>query len=409
MLGPKIRRVPAAVLAATSLLFMLSACESESPGLRPKEDAGKPSTISPSQDPDAGRIECETTCQGKCGVPDGCGGTCGCTSGTRCEESECVADGCGKCSEGEMCVGDRCVCAPSCEDRACESDGCGETCACPDGYVQNAKGKWVPQAECQDTCGEAGWLCGELCGQNCGACQDDKTCQLGSCDCVPLCDGTRCDDGCGGICECAGDNVCNAAGACVAPAECKDTCASAGRSCEAVCGQECGACADDASCVTGTCKQALNCQGCSLPFYTLSRKIVDGRIREVTFALDYAPAEHEPRPRLADLRVRANRKATLKSVQLGGALSSAGKALFVNSETGEPWKKRADGSFQILAYRATNTNPFGTGRLMTMTFELNELGPVEFTLVRRLQTFAPPEADAALQSTSYETAVVVSR
>lgn len=387
--------------------LLLCACDEQAPGdgAEPRdagsEDAGDSATPT--------RVECTTTCGTSCGGDDGCGGSCECGPDARCDNGVCVPSECGSCAEGEQCVGGACVCAPECTDRYCEPDGCGGTCECPDGYVQNANGKWVPKEECFDTCAGAGWTCGALCGVDCGACTGHDSCTLGRCECLPVCDGSRCDDGCGALCECAAGTVCDAAGDCKDPADCHDTCGSASRLCGEVCGQGCGSCDASQSCVQGRCQEAINCADCALRFFVVERRVVDGRIKQVTLAVDYQPTELEPRPRLADLRVVADRPVSLTSATAGPALTTVGKQLFVDESTGKPWKVRDDGTLQFLAYRATNTESFATGRMLTLTFTLDQLGPVRFALQRRLQTFAPPEADSALQASTFETEVVVSR
>jgi hypothetical protein len=303
------------------------------------------------------------------------------------------------------------VCSPSCgPDDACQDDGCGGRCDCPPDYLPNGDDVFVPAEQCTDTCESAGAQCGEVCGEQCGsACADGLSCESGECVCEPSCDGTRCEDGCGGYCPCAEGTVCDATQACVSPADCHDTCEQLDLSCGSICGVDCGQCADDESCVEGACQGAINCSDCALTLSLVRRQVVDERLRSVTLAVEYAPSELEPRPRLADLRIRAPEGAVLATATAGPALQEAGKELFVDGDSGEPWKLRSDGTLQFLAYKASNVERLASGRVLTLTFTLDAYGPVEFSLVRRQQVFAPPAADAALQSTSYETAVVVTR
>ncbi len=176
-----------------------------------------------------------------------------------------------------------------------------------------------------------------------------------------------------------------------------------------MCGQACGSCADGKSCVVGQCREALNCKDCSLKFSLLSKVVEAGRIRQVTLALDYEPAEGEPHPRLADLRLDATRKVELTEAEEGNSLTASGKKLFFDETTKQNFQKRPDGSYQLFAYGVSDVDALVPGRIATVTFTLNELGPVSFSLTRRAEMFAPPAADAALQSTPYDSAVVVSR
>ena len=307
------------------------------------------------------------------------------------------------CAANEACVGGKCVCTPSCEGNACLADGCGSTCPCPEGYVQNASGQWVPREECTDNCAVAGWTCGVLCGQACGECAEGGACTLGSCA-EEHCDGSRCDGGC----ACAEGTMCAASGACVAPEQCTDTCQSAGgATCGSVCGESCGGCDGALSCIDGACATAVNCPACSLALTLIDKTVSGGRVLEAVFTLTYQPAEGEPRPRLADLRFALEGDAELVKVEPGAGLTAAGKQLFVDSKTQKPWRRRADGSYQLMAYSLGSTETFAAGTLLTLRFAHSQPGPFSLALVRRLQTFAPQPADSALQSSAYDGAVLV--
>jgi hypothetical protein len=290
-------------------------------------------------------------------------------------------------------------CTPVCQDGCGQDDGCGGTCACP----------VTDEPACTDTCESLGKQCGEVCGESCGSCAANEQCETGVCQCRPLCDGTRCDDGCGGACDCGEGTVCDAHGACLAPEACNDSCQGAGKTCGEVCGQECGTCGDGEACLAGSCQNAAGCTDCALHLTVLGKKLTDGHIGEVSLAVDYAPPEGSERPRMSDVRLRVGGDLELVAAEAGAALTAADKSLYVDDMTQQPWKKRADGSYQLLAYGFANTRTFEPGRLMVLTFRGDALGPVTFSLVRRDQTFAPSTSDQALQSTSYDQAVVVSR
>jgi hypothetical protein len=291
------------------------------------------------------------------------------------------------------------ACTPVCREGCGQPDGCGGTCACP---VDD-------EPACTETCESLGKQCGEVCGESCGSCAPNEQCEAGACQCRPVCDGTRCDDGCGGVCDCADGTLCDAHGACLAPEQCNDTCQGAGKTCGDVCGQACGTCGDGEACLLGSCQPAAGCTDCALHLTVLDKKLNAGHIVEVRVAVEYAPAEGSERPRMADVRLRASAELELVAAEAGPALTAADKSLYVDDTTQKAWKKRADGSYQLLAYGFANTRTFEPGRLIVLTFRGDALGPATFALVRRDQTFAPSVPDQALQSTPYDQAVVVSR
>jgi hypothetical protein len=101
--------------------------------------------------------------------------------GWECDEAICHDD-CGDCPENEECVNHICVCKPSCEAGSC-SDGCGGTCDCEKGTkCDTASGKCVDCTE-EDTCGdmECGQVCGYSCGDNEGECGENENCVSGYC------------------------------------------------------------------------------------------------------------------------------------------------------------------------------------------------------------------------------------
>ncbi len=306
-----------------------------------------------------------------------------------------VLGACGRSSEPAQGA----ACVPACAGECGAPDGCGGLCPCsPE----------EPSA-CADSCESKGRECGEVCGESCGQCDEDEACQDGKCVCVPSCDGTRCDDGCGGVCDCAAGSVCDGKNACVAPEACTDTCEALGKSCGEVCGKRCGECGEGEACLTGQCVDAAGCKDCALHLTVLDRKLSGNHLTEVTLAVEYSPSEGSPRPRMADLRVRAGQGMELVEAAGGAALDAADKALYVDELSKKPFKLRADGAYQLLAYGFANTRAIEAGRLATLTFRGDALGPVSFSLVRRDQTFAPSDADQLLQSSPYDQAVVVSR
>ena len=94
-------------------------------------------------------------------------------------------------------------CIPQCGDntRCGILDGCGGTCECPDGFeCDNSECIQT----CDVTCQSGGFECGTLCGEVCGTCDPNEHCEDGQCVCTPVCGPESCgqDDGCGGVCEC---------------------------------------------------------------------------------------------------------------------------------------------------------------------------------------------------------------
>ena len=151
----------------------------------------------------------------------------------------------------------------------------------------------------------------------------------------------------------------------------------------------------------------MSCPACSLKLSLVDKTVFNGRVLEAVLAIDYNPVEGEPRPRLADLRIAVEGDAELTSVEAGPGLVQAGKDLYLDPQTQKPFKRRPDGSYQLMAYSVGSTSTFLPGRLATLRFAHSESAPLAFTLVRRAQVFAPQAADAALQTSAYDDQVVV--
>lgn len=118
-----------------------------------------------------------------------------------------------------------------------------------------------PVSTLTETCGTRGFECGEVAGMNCGACDENEICVAGTCHCKPTCDGTSCDDGCGGVCQCPAGMVCDAQRRCVQEGDCTQTCASENLECGEVCGESCGACDEGHECREGRCVCVPDCDG----------------------------------------------------------------------------------------------------------------------------------------------------
>ena len=224
-----------------------------------------------------------TTCALDCGVCCGdgdcqgglgedcvtCHADCGCADDAACDlqQRECVP-----------------VCVPMCGDRGCGPNGCGGECGpCPAEQVCAGAGECVPppprcgdgecdaaQEDCRLCPADCGLCCGDAeCrpehGEDCATCLLDCACGLGQgCDlvarrcvdvCQPDCQDRQCGpDSCGAFCGpgCPADQVCDAAGVCVAaPPDCgDDVCEAPDEDCS-VCPADCGACCGDEECLPG--------------------------------------------------------------------------------------------------------------------------------------------------------------
>ena len=335
-----------------------------------------------------GKCECQATCDALTCGDDGCGGSCSCPTGFACNDGKCIADPvctdtcatigwecggticdeeCGPCAANEACEDHECVCVPRCEGNACGSDGCGGTCPCEDGYLCNSQGSCEEDTSCNTTCKEGGFKCGELCGHFCGECQEGYECENG---------------------QCVGG--------------CHETCQSTGWVCGEVCGEACGECGSDQECMEGSCYP-----------YTLqlsvSGRATVGAQTQITLLIDYDPRPGEPRPRMADFRITTDKSVNLEvdSVTMGPAMGK--KQLYIDPISEKPWRIRPDGSVQLLIHSLTNLDTLREGHLLWITVTCEIEDSVKFSLIKRHQTFAPFEADFALQESAYNKAVVVKK
>ncbi len=214
--------------------------------------------------------------------------------------------------------------------------------------------------------------------------------------CTPSCDKTcGTPDGCGDVCPCPSPNA-------PAPDRCTNTCESTQSTCGSVCGTACGACAKELTCLEGKCLGPVSCVDCGLQ---LAVRQSDGS-QDVEVEVRFSPAESDPRPRMIDLRVRPNRPVQLVSVVEGPAMAQAEKSFHRPEPSGPAWKQRADGSYQIVIRSLETTLTIDGGLLATLHFRRDSTAPLSFALEKRLQTFVPLSADAALQATPYGRAAV---
>ena len=269
---------------------------------------------------------------------------------------------------------DAAVCQPLCDELECGDDGCGGTCGtCPEDAFCTEDGQCQAGAEpdsCTETCHESGFECGEACGQSCGECtQPQTTCEEGTCVCAPACTVEFCEleDGCGGNC--------------------------------------------------GQCNSLENCSECALQLIVVDQLVEDGRVVEMTLAVDFIPAEGKPLPTMADVRFVVSGPAELQQVGIAPAIMDAEKELFVDPITGRPFRVLEGGIHQVLIMSTANTNVIEPGRWLVFKFRVGPTGPdsasnwasqpVVMALVEREEILAPPPADMALWAGGYSDAVVV--
>jgi hypothetical protein len=243
------------------------------------------------------------------------------------------------------------------------------------------------------------------------------------CVCNPTCAPGSCNDGCGGTCDCEVGNKCDTASGNCVPCTEADTCGD--MECGSVCGYPCGP--NDGECATGESCVEGYCYPSTLKMTLASSELSedDGKVHG-TLQIEYVPRPGEPRPRMADIRLTTDRDVNLEfdSVTLGGAGTGAHKSLYEDPITLMPWRYRPDGAIQLLIHTADEdlanaSQVFQSGVLLIINFvcDLKDDDPgtgtrenvVKVSLTRRDQTFAPFDADIALQETAYDQAVVVTK
>ncbi len=128
---------------------------------------------------------------------------------------------------------------------------------------------------------------------------------------------------------------------------------------------------------------------------------------ELVLGIDFTPPEGGALPRMAELRLRIEGPATLVDVDSGPALKHAGKALYRDPFTQKAFKLAPDGAYRLLAYGASSASEIGAGRVAEVRVRITGDARVTVSLQRRQQTFAPANADAQLQATSYDLPLVV--
>lgn len=176
--------------------------------------------------------------------------------------------------------------------------------------------------------------------------------------------------------------------------------------CSPVCGPE--SCGEEDGCGGRcACPHEATCLSCPLRLV----RGPEGPDGTVTLTVESSALAGSPLPRLAELRVGADRPVEVVQVAIGPALAAARKWLYRFTETDLPWQRLPDGSIRLLVYSGSEHTPVEPGRWLTLRVAVPDAaeapGEARFWLIRRPQVLAPTEADAALQRTRYDTPLVV--
>jgi hypothetical protein len=139
---------------------------------------------------------------------------------------------------------------------------------------------------------------------------------------------------------------------------------------------------------------------------------LDGRVAQVTLALEVADATGELGARMADLYIEASGGMALDKVTPGDSVTSSGKELHRFAQTDRNFHQQLDGSFRIMVLSTNSVDSLAAGRLAELRFSraVNaDTGhePVSFRLLRKGITLAPAKANTLLEATSFDQPVVV--
>ncbi|MCU0664071.1 MAG: hypothetical protein MUC50_17310 [Myxococcota bacterium] len=225
-------------------------------------------------------------------------------------------------------------------------------------------------------------------------------------DCATDCPQGRCQNECGGSCDCETTQSCGADGWCYDATDCEQGCEGVDAECGFVCGSWCGPCAQDETCSAFTCAAAVSCPTCPLFLALVEKQVQQARLKKIVVSLNLLVEAPSEGPRLFDLHLRSSDKVRLVSVQEGAALKAAGKTLFVDPSTGKPFSVAADGTVRLLAV-GTSGSTMASGQLAVLTFVVDSLLSVDVSLVRTEPVFTPPQFDEQLQMTRYDHPIAV--
>jgi len=218
-----------------------------------------------------------------------CAADCACTNGQKCYNNACCTPktcndlaldcghgndacggslDCGKCDQGKVCAGGKCIVASKCGNGTCDADEncstCAADCACVNGQICYNKACCTPK-----TCADIGLECGtgdDTCGGGltCGNCDQGKACDNGKCVASPKCGDGTCDANencstCAPDCACADGQKCYKDACCI-----PKTCDGLGLECgtgDDTCGSAlaCGLCEQGKVCDNGKCVANPDC------------------------------------------------------------------------------------------------------------------------------------------------------
>ncbi len=223
----------------------------------------------------------------------------------------------------------------------------------------------TPADVCTQTCESEGWVCGSVCGSACGECPESERCEEGECLCAPVCPESACglSDECGGLCP--------------------------------------------------ACDTLANCEDCPLLLTLVDIETgEDGVNRGASIELHYIAGESVPRPRTADLHFIISGPARLLEIVPGDTLTTAGKGLYRDADSGKPWVEREGDLVQVVILSTDSTDRIEPGHVLTLRWlfgpeAFSDPAPVVVRLVKRSETFAPPDADAYLAAGGYDAPVVL--
>ena len=258
------------------------------------------------------------------------------------------------------------TCVPQCEERICGDDQCGSTCGVCEGETECVDGACAPtqeepQGECSETCESQGMACGQVCGVSCGECAPQERCEAGQCVCIPDCSGHACgdSDGCGGTC---------------AP-----------------------------------CPRSENCEGCLLKLEVVEQTSTSPLSASVQLKLSVSMLLDASLPEMADIRLSFTGPVVIGRVGLGPALMSAQKDLIPDPATGLPYRKISENVYSFTILSTQNTDPIPSGDWLVIDLLVGDTTsePVQVSIIKREQIFAPPSADLPLWGDTFEESVVI--
>lgn len=157
---------------------------------------------------------------------------------------------------------------------------------------------------------------------------------------------------------------------------------------------------------------SVTCPDCPLSLEVVAREsALLGQPESVVVALSFRGAP-EALPVLADLRFQVSGPARLTRIGMAPSLMNAGKTLVADPDSGLPYRRLGDGTWQLMITPGASS-PIEPGPWLFLRYELDPPDrpeaavPFVIALVPREETFAPQAADAALWGTALGKPLVV--